>query len=244
MKILQNLIIDIGNTAVKAAWAEETTIGKTFRYQGERVRNFILSLTEKEKPAVMVISSVNEITAQDEAVYSNECGHLMILDSAHHQVLDEYELPEWLSYDRAASIIAVRHLFKGSGCTVMDFGTTFSIDFMDENGRYSGGNISLGCRTRFKALNRYSRALPLVDTPQEVPFPGDSFTTSVTSGIISGIMFEIEGYVSRYPANVIVFTGGDANYFAKRMKNSIFVVCNLVLIGLALIADGYVEKDD
>lgn len=244
MKILQNLIIDIGNTAVKAAWAEETTIGKTFRYQGERVRDFILSLTEKEKPAVMVISSVNEIAAQDEAVYSNECGHLMILDSAHHQVLDEYELPEWLSYDRAASIIAVRHLFKGSGCTVMDFGTTFSIDFVDENGRYSGGNISLGCRTRFKALNRYSRALPLVDTPQEVTFPGDSFATSVTSGIISGIMFEIEGYVSRYPANVIVFTGGDANYFAKRMKNSIFVVCNLVLIGLALIADGYVEKDD
>ncbi len=241
---MQNLIIDIGNTAVKAAWAEGTTIGKTFRYQGERVRNFILSLTEKEKPAVMVISSVNEITDQDEAVYSNECGHLMILDSAHHQVLDKYELPEWLSYDRAASIIAARHLFKGSGCTVMDFGTTFSIDFMDEAGRYSGGNISLGCRTRFKALNRYSRTLPLVDTPQEVTFPGDSFTTSITSGIISGIMFEIEGYVSRYPSNVIVFTGGDANYFAKRMKNSIFVVCNLVLIGLALIADGYVKKDD
>ena len=51
---MQNLIIDIGNTAVKAAWAEGPTIGKTFRYQGERVRNFILSLTEKEKPSVMI----------------------------------------------------------------------------------------------------------------------------------------------------------------------------------------------
>ena len=40
---LQNLIIDIGNTAVKAAWSEGATIGKTFRYQGEKVRNFILS---------------------------------------------------------------------------------------------------------------------------------------------------------------------------------------------------------
>ena len=64
---MQNLIIDIGNTAVKAAWAEGPTIGKTFRYQGERVRNFILSLTEKEKPSVMIISSVNEISAHDEA---------------------------------------------------------------------------------------------------------------------------------------------------------------------------------
>ena len=40
-----------------------------------------------------------------------------------------------------------------------------------------------------------------------------------------------------------VFTGGDAIYFAKRMKNSIFVVCNLVLIGLALIATEYDQKD-
>ena len=67
---MQNLIIDIGNTAVKAAWAEGPTIGKTFRYQGERVRNFILSLTEKEKPSVMIISSVNEISAHDEYVDS------------------------------------------------------------------------------------------------------------------------------------------------------------------------------
>lgn len=70
---------------------------------------------------------------------------------------------------------------------------------------------------------------------------GDSLETSITAGIISGIMFEIEGYVSSHPENIIVFTGGDANFFAKRMKNSIFVVCNLVLIGLALIADGYAD---
>lgn len=28
-------------------------------------------------------------------------------------------------------------------------------------------------------------------------------------------MFEIEGYVSGYPENIVVFTGGDAIYFAK-----------------------------
>ena len=59
--------------------------------------------------------------------------------------------------------------------------------------------------------------------------------------MITGIMFEIEGYLGRYPENVAVFTGGDAIYFAKRMKNSIFVVCNLVLMGLALIAFGQKE---
>ena len=56
-------------------------------------------------------------------------------------------------------------------------------------------------------------------------------------------MFEIEGYIRRRPDNIVIFTGGDAIYFAKRMKNSIFVVCNLVLMGLALITDDYVEKN-
>ena len=69
-----------------------------------------------------------------------------------------------------------------------------------------------------------------------------STVSSIEAGVISGIMFEIRGYIDSNPDNIIVFTGGDANYFAKRMKNSIFVVCNLVLIGLALITDDYVER--
>ena len=126
---------------------------------------------------------------------------------------------------------------------VFDFGTTLTVDMTDDEGNYSGGNISLGCRTRFKALNRYSRTLPLVNTPSETTLAGDSLVSSIESGVIGGIMFEIQGYMSLYPGKTFVFTGGDALYFAKRMKNSIFAICNLVLMGLALIADNYVEKE-
>ena len=127
---------------------------------------------------------------------------------------------------------------------MVDFGTTLTVDYIDAQGRYEGGNISLGCRTRFKALNRYSRSLPLLDTPEEIPFPGDSLEGAIGSGIISGILFEIQSYIDKKPDNVVIFTGGDAIYFVKKMKNSIFVVCNLVLIGLALITDEYVKEKD
>ncbi len=56
-------------------------------------------------------------------------------------------------------------------------------------------------------------------------------------------MFELNGYYAIYPDNIVVFTGGDANYFAKKMKKAIFVICNLVLMGLAIIADEYVKKN-
>ncbi len=239
---MANLIIEIGNTALKACWSEEMTLGKTFRYQGEKFMDFILSLVRRDKPEVMVVASVSEISSSDEKLLSAECGHLLILDGAHREILEEKGLPLYLSYDRAASVIAGRYLFKGYGCTIVDFGTTLSVDFTDKDGMYRGGNISVGCRTRFKALNRYSRTLPLVNTPDTVEPAGHSLVSSIESGVITGIKFEIEGYLREHPGDIYVFTGGDANYFAKRMKNSIFVISNLVLMGLALIADEYVKK--
>ena len=238
---MANLVVDIGNTALKAAWADSVTLGKTFRYQGEMIMDFISSLTRKNRPETLVISSVSDISDRDRSRLEKECEKLVIIDRKRIGILHDFGLPSYLTPDRAASIIASRYLFKGKGCTVVDFGTTMTIDFMDCDGNYLGGNISPGCRTRFKALNRYSKTLPLLDTPDTVEKIGNSITSSMESGVISGIIFEISGYFDMFPDNIVIFTGGDAIYFAKRMKNAIFVVCNLVLMGLALIADGYVK---
>ena len=237
---MANLLIDIGNTALKASWADGMTLGKTFRYQGERKLSFILSQTSREKPEIMVISNVRSFSEKEIERLRGECGHLIIINE---ELLKERNLPPYLTPDRAASVIASRYLFKGKGCTIFDFGATLTIDNIDAEGNYLGGNISLGCRTRFKALNRYSKNLPLVDFTEEVPELGDSLKSSLQSGVISGMLFEIEGYLSAGTENITVFTGGDANYFAKRMKNCIFAVCNLVLMGLALIAFEYDQKD-
>ena len=236
---MANLLIEIGNTALKAAWSEGMTLGKTFRYQGEKVIDYICSLTARERPDLMVVSCVYPLSAYDADRLSRECGKMVLLDGNHPQILGKYGLPTWLTYDRAASILAVRHLFQGRGCTLFDFGTTLTVDLIDASGSYLGGNISPGCRTRFKALNKYSRSLPRIATPEKTDLVGTSLEGSIASGVISGILFEIEGYLALHPENVAVFTGGDANYFAKRMKNSIFAVCNLVLMGLALIAEEY-----
>ena len=214
---MSNLLVEIGNTALKAAWSDGLTLGKTFRYQGEKMFDFVESLVSKEKPSVMVVSSTIKIDRKEEERMSGCCG-------------------------RVASVIAARYLFKGTGSIIFDLGTTLSVDLIGKDGVYEGGIISLGCRTRFKVLNRYSRTLPLVDTPSGEVEIGDSVKSSIESGVIGGIMFEIQGYLSRFPEKVAVFTGGDALYFAKRMKNSIFVVCNLVLMGLALIAESYAER--
>lgn len=240
---MANLLVEVGNTALKAAWSEGTVLGKTFRYQGEKMLDYILSLTEKEKPYILTVTSGKTVSKEEENILRGECTHLLILDENHTGTLLRYGFPEYLSYDRVASLVAVRFLFKDKSCSVFDLGTTMKVDFLSSTGKYVGGNISLGCRTRFKAINRYSRTLPLIDTPAEIIQEGNSIKTSIESGVISGIMFEIEGYIRLRPENIIIFTGGDAIYFAKKMKNSIFVVSNLVMMGLAIITDDYVKTN-
>ena len=240
---MANLLIEIGNTALKAAWSEGMTLGKTYRYQGEKKTEFIISLQQDGIPDAMVVASVYDIPPSEEKKLRKVFPDFILLDPSHNSLLSRYGLPQFLTFDRAAALIGASYLFKDKSCTVMDFGTTLTVDFISSDGSYQGGNISLGCRTRFKAIGRYARALPTVNIPENPSETGLSTVSSIEAGVISGIMFEIQGYIDSRPDNIVVFTGGDAFYFAKRMKNSIFVVCNLVLMGLALITEDYVEKN-
>ena len=232
----------MGNTVLKAVWAEGDTLGKTIRYQGEKTIEFIQHITEKEKPNVMVLASVRDISSQDEDVLKTLCRELVLIDKKHPSILRAYGLPEYLSPDRAAGVIAVRKLFAGRECIVFDFGTILSIDFISEDGSYLGGNVSLGCRTRFKAINRYSKNLPLVNTPKELTSIGSTLVSSVEAGVMLGIKFEVDAYIASRPESVVIYTGGDANLFVRYTRNSAFVVNNLVLMGLAVISLDY-EKN-
>jgi type III pantothenate kinase len=61
-----------------------------------------------------------------------------------------------------------------------------------------------------------------------------------------GVEQEIRGYVERFllknRKKCIIFTGGDAKYFVKRIKNTIFADCEPVVYGLSAILDYNAEK--
>ena len=111
---MANLLVITGNTALKAAWSDGMTLGKTFRYQGEKMLDYLLSIMEKEKPEVLTIASVYGVLEEEEKILRKECSHLIILDKSHTNYLLKYNFPEYLSYDRAAGLLAARYLFKAS----------------------------------------------------------------------------------------------------------------------------------
>ena len=236
---MSNLVIDAGYSSLKAAWADGDVLGKCFRYQGDRAAGFIKDITSGQKASTIVVSSSRKTDGELYEELSRNCSRLVVLKENDGIISSVTGGTGGITTDRAAAIIAARHLFNGRPVTVFDFGSIISVDFTDRNGKYLGGNLSLGLRTRYKALNRYSNTLPLIGNGSFSDGIGTSIETSMHSGVNSGIIFEIEGYLRKYPENEVVFTGGDAIYFADKIKTPIFVVCNLVLMGLALIANDY-----
>ena len=232
---MANLLIDIGNKVLKAVWADGITLGKIYRYQGEKNTRFILEMLEQERPSKVVVSSSYVLDKAFLNMIEKNCDNLTVIDPQRNTLNEEMKLPAHLGADRVAAVTASRFLFKGKKCCIYDFGTMITMDSLDASGNYVEGFISPGFISRLRSINRYSRNLPLVmavDTELEE----GTLEYSIKEGVESGIMFEIQGRMAENPDCIAVFTGGDSIYFAKRIKNSIFVACNLVLMGLALIA--------
>jgi type III pantothenate kinase len=128
---------------------------------------------------------------------------------------------------------------------VIDAGTCITYDFIDDNDNYLGGAISPGIRLRFESLHNYTAKLPLLTLEslndqdselEKIPFIGNSTFESINSGVINGVINEIEGFISQYeavyPKFIIILTGGDTEFLAKRLKNTIFANSNFLLESL------------
>ena len=117
--------------------------------------------------------------------------------------------------------------------------------FIDENNNYLGGAISPGIRLRYESLNNYTAKLPLLslelfesqsEDSEPHRFIGNSTSNSIHSGVLNGVQNEINGFIAQYqevyPKFIIILTGGDADFLAKRLKNTIFANSNFLLESL------------
>ena len=195
---------------------------------------------------MIVFSNVREENPELVKALEGYCRRLVLLDYETELPVDlNYQFPaKGLGADRIAGALAVAMLFPGKNCIKFDFGTALTVDFINEKGTLMGGNISLGLTSRFRALNTFTKRLPLIKPVDNFPKIGVDTGTAMTAGVVLGLIFEVEGYIKENPESTIVFTGGDAFYFAEKMKSAIFVAPNLVLMGLAQIADYYAHKQN
>ncbi|MFA5300654.1 MAG: type III pantothenate kinase, partial [Lutibacter sp.] len=153
--------------------------------------------------------------------------------------LNNYATPKTLGVDRIALVSSAFSNYPNKNVLIIDAGTCITYDFINHEGNYYGGAISPGIEMRYKALHVFTEKLPLLRPELMYQLVGDSTETSIHSGILNGVIGEIDSIVEKYRKKntdlTVVLTGGDVNFLSNRLKNSIFANPNFLLEGLNTI---------
>ena len=233
-----NLAIDIGNTLAKLAVIDD---GQVVDFQKtEKIDSAFVEKILEENPeieAAIIVSTGEYETAWEQMLEKRMKRFIRFGAETPIPIENGYATPQTLGLDRLAAAVAANALYPNSNVLIVDFGTAITVDFVSAEGRFLGGNISPGAATRFRALHHFTKRLPLCELDEDsVRLLGNSTQTAIESGVVNGIVYEIEGYIrdlqQRYNNLRIIFTGGESDFFAKRLKNTIFATYDHVAYGL------------
>lgn len=241
-----NIIIEQGNSSTKVAVYNKGIMEASYVYKTFDIPA-LQPLLDRYKPENGIISSVIDTDAELIQLLKRSLIRFIRLDEhVPVPVTVAYRTPHTLGKDRLAAVTGANYLKPECDLLVIDAGTAITYDIIEASGKYTGGNISPGLATRFQALNRYTKKLPLVEEAEEIPQIGYDTVSAIQAGVVNGIVYEIDGIISdlriKYPGLFVFLTGGNSFYFARRLKNIIFADINLVLTGLNRILEYNVEN--
>ncbi len=230
-----NIVIDIGNTQTKIAIFNGIELVHFSRFSKLNEALLDETLTQYNTKRA-IVSCVGNPPFSIVEFLSKKMPVVEFNSSTPIPIKNSYSTKETLGPDRLAAAVGAYTLYPNSNVLAIGCGTAITYDFVTSQGEYLGGAISPGINIRFKALNHFTAKLPLVEIDENFPILANSTQGSIISGVQNGTIFEIDGYINALSQNIsdfkVILTGGDANFFVGKLKNSIFVHPNLVLIGL------------
>ncbi len=242
-----NIVIDIGNSYYKVAVFQNSEIVFFERLESAETNDFIgfINKIKTMFPEVKnaILSSVKELDIEINKILTELFDLYINLNSETLiPIKIDYKTPLTLGKDRIAAVVGANEIFPENNVLVFDFGTALTIDFIDKNAEFKGGNISPGLEMRFKALNHFTDKLPKVSVNENFDgLLGNSTNNAILAGVRQGMIFEVMEYINVFTNEFadlkVIFTGGDNFFFANKLKSNIFADSQLVLKGLNRILE-------
>lgn len=208
-----NLIIDIGNSKLKASiWKGDSLIlhkelsHKDFEEAVALIDSYdieaaIVSNVGKEMP--VLIKSIKEKLGENVFDFSFDWCETCDIDYS-----------STLGVDRLAAYKGAIVSFPGFAMLVIDAGTALTVDIIDSNGHFCGGNISLGLKSRLQAIHDATARLPLISPALPDSAFGNDTHSAILDGALNGVIGEILYSLKKanelYKIDCVMLTGGEA----------------------------------
>jgi len=242
------LTIDVGNSRIKVAVYEHNKQLDFFIFEtNEALKNFENIFQKYSNLQKIILSSVGKLDEEVVNFIKSQFQTEIIDHKSKFPFTNLYATPETLGIDRMVLAAGATLMYPNQNRLIIDAGTCITYDFVNTKNQYLGGAISPGIKIRYKSLNNYTSKLPLLTISEDFEIIGNSTKSAIHSGVINGVIFEIEGFISQYSLKnqdlTIILTGGDAEFLAKRLKSTIFANSNFLIESLNLLSL-YTQKND
>lgn len=231
-----NLAVDIGNTRVKVAVFKEDKVVGFVVFEKRIIISEIKKIAKKYAISFGIISNVASVSEKKMIQLKKIINFHVISHESQIPFINLYKTPKTLGIDRIALVAAAVKQYPNKNVLIIDAGTCITFDFVNTKKEYLGGAISPGIKLRYKSLNAFTANLPLISNLELENLTGKNTYESIVSGVLNGVVAEIDGLIFRYKQKyldlTVVLTGGDTNFLSKQLKSSIFATQNFVLQGL------------
>lgn len=238
-----NLCIDWGNTNIKVALFANGKSQRPLIFSEETILEQVTGIIETHKPDKAILCSVSLHSAELEMMLKSKIKSTVVLTGhTNVPINNAYLSADTLGADRLALVNGAYAEYPGKNNLVISLGTCITYNLLQNNKTFRGGAISPGLYMRFKAMNQFTSLLPEVKQyDADALLLGYDTQTCIESGVINGMIAEIDGmiamYGERYTDFNVILTGGDATHFAAKLKSKIFADPDLLMKGLNLILD-------
>jgi type III pantothenate kinase len=233
---MAHLVLDFGNTQKKLALFDKGKLALVESHAAVTRSDVARFIGKHPGITACILSSVVSHSPAIPAFLEQRMPYIGLDAHTPVPIRNRYRTKGTLGKDRLAAAVYGATSFPGENVLVINAGTALTCDFVNSGGEYLGGSISPGMQMRFNALHTFTDRLPLISCAGKVVPVGTTTRTSILSGVVNGMVAEMEGFANgyreRFPGLAVVLSGGDLNYFVKRLKISIFARPNVVIHGL------------
>lgn len=243
-----NLLVDLGNSRLK--WAQHGSglwRADAVSLDSEKNLETLLDMAwgkiaRPQRVIVCSVSSPERSNALEQWTRTrwSVTPHVVRPQVQQLGVNNLYRRPEQLGADRWAVLIGARGLTASAAC-VVDAGTAVTVEALSAGGEFLGGAIFPGLRLLRESLAHGTEALPAV-AGGAADCLGRSTEEAIAAGTLFGLAGAVERLIDEYRRSLgepveIFLTGGDAPALAAQLRVKPTLVPDLVLQGLARIAD-------
>jgi type III pantothenate kinase len=234
------LCFDFGNTRLKAAVFENAAIKDVIVLEDDSNEN-IQRLIDNYAPQKSILSSVINHNKEIETLLAAKSKFHLLNHLTKLAFTTPVGKPDTIGADRLALCAAAVHFYPSSHNLVIGLGTCITYNFINKYHEFLGGGISPGLTMRMKSLNQFTAKLPIIKPDSNLPLIGYDTNTNIQSGVILGMVYEIQGFIDEYRRKFdnfnVLLTGGDIVHLAPHLKSKIFADSELIFKGLYAISE-------